>query len=82
MRSCSPSFSRNSPVLVSPYIHIPDNVDTFNFDTYQIDECFVLKNIAGYLFKQTIKTLNFEIEFLELSCYVFDILNNDFQFEK
>lgn len=76
MRSCSPSFSRNSPVLVSPYIHIPDNIDTFNFDTYQIDECFVLKNIAGYLFKQTIKTINFEIEEIYLSNFIACVCEN------
>jgi high affinity cGMP-specific 3',5'-cyclic phosphodiesterase 9 len=70
MRPSSPSFSRNSPVLVSPYIHIPDNVDTFNFDTYQIDECFVLKNIAGYLFKQTIKYINYEIDEICLTKFI------------
>jgi hypothetical protein len=52
MNSVSPSFARRSPRLVSPFIQIPDNVESFDFDTYLIDECFVLKNIAGHLFKK------------------------------
>jgi high affinity cGMP-specific 3',5'-cyclic phosphodiesterase 9 len=76
MRSTSPSFSRSSPVLVSPYIHIPDSVDTFNFDTYQIDECFVLKNIAGYLFKKTIKTINYEIDEIYLTNFIACLCDN------
>ena len=58
----SPSLSRRSPELVSPYIQIPDNVNTFEFDTYLIDECFVLNNITGYIFKQTINEIGFELD--------------------
>lgn len=59
--SRSPSISRKTPELVSPYIQIPENVNTFEFDTCIIDECFVLKNIAGYIFKQAITDINFEL---------------------
>jgi hypothetical protein len=76
MRPNSPSFSRRSPVLVSPYIHIPDNVDTFDFDTYQMDECFVLKNIAGYLFQQTIKTISYEIDEICLTRFIACVCEN------
>ena len=41
----SPSISRKSPELVSPYIHIPDNINSFDFDTCNIDECFILKKL-------------------------------------
>lgn len=46
--------------LVSPYIRVPENINTFYFDTYIIEECFVLKNIAGYIFKKVLELINFE----------------------
>jgi hypothetical protein len=76
MTSISPSFSRKSPTLVSPYIHIPENVDTFDFDTYQIDECFVLKNIAGYIFKEAIKIINYEIDEISLTKFISYVCEN------
>lgn len=60
--SRSPSISRKTPELVSPYVQIPDNINSFNFDTLLIEECFVLKNIAGYIFKQVIIDTNFELD--------------------
>jgi len=50
----SPSISRKTPELVSPFIQIPENINTFDFDSCIIDECYILKNIAGYIFKQVI----------------------------
>lgn len=54
--------TRKSPELVSPYIQIPNNVNTFNFDTYLIDECFVLKSIAGYILKTCITEISIELD--------------------
>lgn len=76
MRSGSPSTSRRSPVLVSPFIHIPDNIDTFDFDSYQIDECFVLKNIAGYIFKKVIQNINYEIDEISLTIFIAHVCKN------
>ena len=70
------SFSRKSPELVSPYIHIPDNVETLDFDTCMIEECFILKNIAGYIFKKTISNINFEIEEIYLTKFISIICEN------
>lgn len=61
MFSIQSQLIRKSPELVSSYIHIPDNLETFDFDTCMIEECFVLKNIAGYLFKKVIDKLNFKV---------------------
>lgn len=68
--SMSPSIIRRSPDLVSPYIQIPENVNTFEFDTCLIDECFVLKNITGYIFKQAINEIGFELDETCLSKYI------------
>lgn len=66
----SPSLARRTPELVSPFIQIPDNINTFNFDTYIIEECFVLKNIAGYVFKQAINDVGFELDESSLTKYI------------
>jgi hypothetical protein len=77
MYSRTNSFNfRNSPELVSSYIQIPDNVESFDFDTNLIDECFVLKNIAGHIFKQTIKLLGYEINEICLTNYIIHVCNN------
>lgn len=74
--SSSPSISRRTPELVSPYIQIPENVNTFEFDTYIIDECFVLKNIAGYIFKQAIHEINFELDEVCLTKFICCVCEN------
>lgn len=68
--SISPCIDRRSPELVSQYIQIPDNINTFEFDTYFIDECFILKNITGYIFKQAINEINFELDETCLTKYI------------
>ena len=59
MQSFSPP--KKQVELVSPYIQIPENVNTFEFDAINIDECFVLKNIAGYIFKKFLTSSKLEI---------------------
>lgn len=66
----SPSSVRRTPELVSPFIQIPDNVNTFDFDTYLIDECFVLKNIAGYILKMAMKEISFELNEIALTKFI------------
>lgn len=72
----SHSNSRKTPELVSPYIHIPDNIDTLNFDTYLIDECFVLKNIAGHILKETITYIHFELDEVCLTKFISTLCEN------
>jgi len=72
----SHSIYRKSPELVSPYIHIPDNIDTLNFDTYLIDECFVLKNIAGYILKETKSDIHFELDEVCLTKFISTLCEN------
>ena len=60
MLSFSPSLAKKTE-LVSPYIQIPENVNTFDFDALNLDECFILKNIAGYIFKKYIILSKLEI---------------------
>jgi hypothetical protein len=61
MLSFSPSAAKKQVELVSPYIQIPKNVNTFDFDALYIDEYFILKNIAGYIFKKYIDMSKLEI---------------------
>jgi hypothetical protein len=57
----TPLSSKRLQCLVSPYIKLPENIDTFDFDTLNIDECFILKNIAGYIFKRYLSISKIEI---------------------
>lgn len=61
MRSSSPPNCKKSE-LVSQFIHIPENLNSFEFDTCFIYESFILKNIAGYIFKKVIEQLNICID--------------------
>ena len=76
MHKLSPSISRKSPELVSSYIHIPDNVNTFEFDTCSIDECFILKNITGYIFKQLFEKTKFHIDEVCLTNFITLVCEN------
>jgi high affinity cGMP-specific 3',5'-cyclic phosphodiesterase 9 len=64
------SFYRKSPELVSSYIQIPEDVNTFEFDACFIDECFVLKNIAGYIFKKILKKIQFDYDEISLTNFI------------
>lgn len=66
----SPSICRLKNTLVSPYIQIPNNIDQFEFDTYLITECFVLKNVAGYIFKHYLTLVNLEMDEEALSAFI------------
>ena len=71
---------RFSPILVSPYIQIPDNLYSFEFDTHLIDECFVLKNIAGHIFKFVLNYVSFELDegcLANFICCLCDHYNNN-----
>ena len=74
--SRSSSFSRRSPELVSSYISIPEDVNTFEFDACFIDELFILKNIAGYIFKKTLFQSKFEIDEIILTNFISDVCQN------
>lgn len=74
--SISPAIIRRSPELVSEYIHIPDNIESFDFDTYNIDECFILKNIAGYFFKTIIVELNINIDEVCITKFISYVCEN------
>jgi high affinity cGMP-specific 3',5'-cyclic phosphodiesterase 9 len=71
--SFSPTIKKHLD-LVSPYVQIPDNINTFDFDTLNIDETFILKNITGFIFKQYIALSkiiipeDFLIKFIALIC--------------
>jgi len=73
-------FSRRSPEtihpLVSPYIQIPDNVETFNFDACVINEYFILKNIVGYFYKKFIIYSKFEVDETYLSKFISLVCDN------
>ena len=64
------SLYRRSPELVSSYIQIPENVNTFDFDTCFIDECFVLKNITGYIFKKILNKIHFNYDEISLTNFI------------
>lgn len=72
--TASSSVARKQVYLVSPYIQIQENVNTYDFDALDIDECFILKNIAGYIFKKYLIMSNLEIseellkKFIDLVC--------------
>ena len=60
--------------LVSVYVNIPENILSFDFDTHDIDECFILKNIALYLFQQVLQETQLSVQsahfihFIDLVC--------------
>jgi len=61
MLSFSPSSNKKQSELISPYVQIPKNVNTFDFDAINIEECFILKSIAGYIFKEFLVISQLEI---------------------
>jgi high affinity cGMP-specific 3',5'-cyclic phosphodiesterase 9 len=73
MLSLSPTSEKRC-LLVSPYIQIPENINSFDFDTLHIDECFVLKNISGHIFKMYLSSSSLHIKeeilskFIEMVC--------------
>jgi hypothetical protein len=70
MPSISPPNTIKKFDLVSPYIHIPENINSFDFDTHSINEKFILKNIAGYIFRTVLRQINFEIDENFLSNFI------------
>jgi high affinity cGMP-specific 3',5'-cyclic phosphodiesterase 9 len=76
MTSISPSISRVTPELVSSYVHIPDNINTFDFDTCLINECFILKNIAGYIFRQVVTDVCFDLDESCLAIFIKTVCEN------
>lgn len=72
----SPSHHRRTPELVSKYIQIPDNIDTIDFDACYIDECFILKNIAGYIFKITMNEINYKLDEISLTKFINIVCEN------
>lgn len=69
-RPYSPSSIKKSVELVSSYIQIPENVNSFDFDTYEIDEDFVLKNIAGHMFKTFLNDIKLDIDHDTLARFI------------
>lgn len=68
--SLSPSSNKRKVELVSPYINIPDNITSFTFDTYLIDECFILKNIVGHIFKKFFDLTEYKTDETALAIFV------------
>lgn len=70
MITLSPSISKKNLQLISPYIQIPENVDSFDFDAIVFDECFILKNISGYIFKKFLMSTPLEINEEQLTKFI------------
>jgi hypothetical protein len=70
MITFSPSRIKKEIQLVSPFIHIPENVNSFDFDAIVFDECFILKNIAGYIFKKFLLTSSLKINEEQLAKFI------------
>jgi hypothetical protein len=70
MLSFSPSIIKKELQLVSPYIHLPDNIDSFEFDSIIFDDCFILKNISGYIFKRFLLSSNLQINEEQLTKFI------------
>lgn len=75
MLSFSPSVAKKTE-LVSPYIQIPENVNTFDFDSLNLDEYFILKNIAGYIFKKFLINSSLEINKEQLTNFISLVCEN------
>ncbi len=76
MIKLSPSPSKTQIELVSSYIQIPDNVNSFEFDAIFIDECFILKNITGYIFKRFLMNTSLQINEENLAKFIGSICEN------
>ncbi len=60
--SYSPTNIKIATELVSSFIQIPDNINSFEFDTHEINENFILKNIAGHIFKSNLTEYKISID--------------------
>lgn len=60
--SYSPTNIKIATELVSSFIQIPDNINSFEFDTFEINENFILKNIAGHIFKSNLTEYKISID--------------------
>jgi len=76
MNTISPSMSKKHIQLISPYIHIPEDIDTFDFDAIVFDECFILKNITGYIFKKFLMDTSLQINEEQLAKFIGSICEN------
>ncbi len=76
MISFSQSPSKKQSELVSPYIQIPDNVNSFDFDALHFDECFILKNISGYIFKKFLISTSLQINEENLAKFITLVCEN------
>jgi hypothetical protein len=71
------SYSKKNQVeLVSPFIQIPDNVISFDFDAIVFDECFILKNITGYIFKRFLMNTSLQINEEKLTKFIMLVCEN------
>ena len=76
MITVSQSMSKKQVQLISPYIQIPENVDSFDFDAIVFDECFILKNISGYIFKKFLMSTPLQINEEQLTKFIGLICEN------
>jgi hypothetical protein len=56
--------------LVSPYVSMPENLNTIDFDTDIIEAKFLLKNIAGFIFKTVLSRIKLDFDNTKLAEYI------------
>ena len=56
--------------LVSSYIQIPEDIDSIDFDTYMIDESYILKNIAGHIFKTILREIDLDVNHSIIATFI------------
>jgi hypothetical protein len=76
MLSFSPSSAKKQSELVSPYIQIPDDVLYFDFDAIVFEECFILKNITGYIFNKFLTSTSLQINEEHLARFICLVCEN------
>lgn len=62
--------------LVSPFIKMPENMYTFEFDTLSLEEPFILKNIAGFIFQTFLSHVGLVVNEDHLAKYICCVCNH------
>jgi hypothetical protein len=73
IKSESPITIKKEVQMVSPYIKIPDNINSFQFDSNDIKEGFILVNIAYFIFEDIVDKHKIQIDKKNLSNFISNV---------
>jgi hypothetical protein len=72
----SPLTIKRETCFVSPYVKIPENIGIFGFDSINIDEKFILINIAHFIFEAAIDKCKIHVDKEKLASFISNVSQN------